>query len=58
MFKPAFDNFRATFRDHASDFGNLMRFESTVESYGEIIQPDFTFAPALKTCTCIRSAKS
>jgi hypothetical protein len=44
MFKPSFDNFRATFGDHSPDFRHFMRFEPAIEGKSEVIQPKFTFA--------------
>jgi len=38
VFKPAFDNFRAAFRNHPPDFPDFMRFESAIEGQRQIVQ--------------------
>ena len=48
VFKPAFDNFRAAFRNHPPDFRGFMRFESAIEGQRQIVQPDFTFVAGLE----------
>jgi len=48
VFKPSFDNFRAAFRNHPPDFGDVMRLEPAVVGERKVIQPDFAFVAGFK----------